>query len=209
MAARILAVGLTGGIACGKSVVTRIFGEEGAIVLDADEIAHKLMEPGGMGYAPVVERFGRDILDARGGIDRRILGGHVFADPRERWALNAIIHPLVIKEEERLHQEVRLLGGDRVVVTDAALLFEAGSQKRFDRVVVVHCSLEEQLRRLKQRDGLGREQAMLRIEAQMPVEEKVKRADYTLETTGTENETRDKARDLFVKLQADLEAKVG
>lgn len=209
MLARVLKVGLTGGIACGKSVVTRALGELGAIILDADEIVHKLMEPGGAAYAPVVQRFGREILGPGGRIDRKILGPRVFADPRERWALNGIVHPLVIQEEERLHQEVRLLGQDRVVVTDAALLFEAGTHKRFDRIVVVHCSREEQLRRLEQRDGLGREAALSRVEAQMPLEEKVKLAHYTIEAAGSEEDTRRRARELFAKLLDDLERKVG
>lgn len=205
MLARILKVGLTGGIACGKSVVTGELGGLGAIVLNADTIAHKLMEPGGAAYEPVVQRFGREILDARGQVDRRVLGARVFADPRERWALNGIVHPLVIQEEERLHQEIRLLGEDRLVVTDAALLFEAGAHQRFDRLVVVYCSRDEQLRRLQERDGLGRDEATLRIEAQMPVEQKVKLAHYTIETSGTEEDTRRKARELFDRLRADLE----
>lgn len=208
MIARTLAVGLTGGIACGKSVVTRELARLGAIVLDADEIAHKLMQPGGPAYGPVVERFGREILGPRGAIDRAVLGRRVFADPRERWALNGIVHPLVVQEEERLHQEIRLLGDDRIVVTDAALLIEAGTHKRFDKLVVVHCSREEQIRRLGHRDGLGRDEALLRIEAQMPVEEKVRLADYAIETLGTEDDTRQQAAELFRALQADLERKL-
>jgi len=207
--ARILSVGLTGGIASGKSLVTRELGRLGAIIIDADEIVHKLMRPGGAAYAPVLERFGREILDQEGSIDRRVLGKRVFADPRDRWALNGIVHPLVLKEEERLHSEIRLLAEDRVVVTDAALLVESGTHKRFDRLVVVWCSVEEQLRRLATRDGMAREEAMLRIGAQMPAAEKVKLAHYTLETSGSVDHTREQARALFAKLQADLDAKLG
>ena len=209
MIARILSVGLTGGIASGKSLVTRELGRLGAIIIDADEIVHKLMRPGGAAYAPVLERFGREILDQEGSIDRRVLGKRVFADPRDRWALNGIVHPLVLKEEERLHSEIRLLAEDRVVVTDAALLVESGTHKRFDRLVVVWCSVEEQLRRLATRDGMAREEAMLRIGAQMPAAEKVKLAHYTLETSGSVDHTREQARALFAKLQADLDAKLG
>jgi dephospho-CoA kinase len=206
--ARILSVGLTGGIASGKSIVTRELGRLGAIIIDADEIVHKLLGPGGAAFGPVLERFGREILDDEGRIDRRVLGKRVFADPRDRWALNGIVHPLVLKEEERLHSEIRLLAEDRVVVTDAALLVESGTHKRFDRLVVVWCSVEEQLRRLATRDGIGREAAMLRIGTQMPAAEKVKLAHYTIETTGSEDDTRAQARALFAKLQADLEAKL-
>lgn len=209
MIARILSVGVTGGIASGKSLVTRELGLLGAIIIDADEIVHKLLRPGGAAYAPVLERFGREILDGEGSIDRRVLGQRVFADPRDRWALNGIVHPLVLKEEERLHQEIRLFAEDRVVVTDAALLVESGTHKRFDRLVVVWCSVEEQLRRLAARDGIGREEALLRIGAQMPAAEKVKLAHYTIETTGREDDTREQARALFTKLRADLEAKLG
>jgi dephospho-CoA kinase len=205
--ARILSVGLTGGIACGKSVVTRDLGRFGAIILDADEIAHKLLEPGGAGYGPVVNQFGREILDDRGRIQRRALAARVFADPRERWALNGIMHPLVIQEEERLHREIRLLGEDRIVVTDAALLFETGTQRRFDRVVVVHCPPEEQLRRLMERDGMSREDAAARIQSQMDIREKVKLGDYDIETTGDEGETQRKTRELFDTLKKDLEDK--
>ena len=208
MIARTLSVGLTGGIACGKSVVTRELGRLGAIVLDADEIAHKLMRPGAPAFAPVVEKFGREILGAEGLIDRAALGRRVFADPRDRWALNGIIHPLVMEEEERLHQEIRLLGEDRIVVTDAALLIEAGTHKRFDKLVVIHCPQDQQLQRLEKRDGLSANDALLRIQAQMPTEEKVRLADYTIETTGTEEQTRKEAAALFRALQADLQAKL-
>jgi len=209
MIARILSVGLTGGIASGKSIVTGELGRHGAIIIDADEIVHKLLRPEGAAFAPVVERFGREVLDRAGEIDRRILGRRVFGDPRDRWALNGIVHPLVLQEEERLHQEIRLLGEDRIVVTDAALLIESGTHKRFDRLVVVWCSVEEQLRRLSERDGLGREESLLRIGSQMPAAEKVKVAHYTLETSGSEEHTREQARALLAKLQGDLEAKLG
>jgi dephospho-CoA kinase len=208
MVPRILSVGLTGGIACGKSVVTRELGRLGAIILDADEIAHKLMEPGGAAHGLVVERFGEAILDERGSIDRRALGARVFADPRDRWALNSIVHPLVLREEERLLREIRLLGEHRVVITDAALIFETGGHKRFDRLVVVHCPPEVQLQRLMDRDGLSRDEALLRIQTQIPVEEKVKLADYTVETSGTEEDTRQRTRDLYRKLQADQDEKI-
>ena len=105
MIPRILSVGLTGGIACGKSVVTRELGRLGAIILDADEMVHKLMEPGGAAFQPVVDRFGVEILDSRKHIDRAVLGRRVFADPRERWALNGIVHPLARLRLRELPEE--------------------------------------------------------------------------------------------------------
>lgn len=204
MIPRILSVGLTGGIACGKSVVTRELGRLGAIILDADEMVHKLMEPGGAAFQPVVDRFGVEILDSRKHIDRAVLGRRVFADPRERWALNGIVHPLVMQEEERLLREIQLLGEDRLVITDAALIVESGAHKRFDRLVVVYCSPEQQLLRLMEREHLNRDEALQRIQSQMPAEEKVALADYTVETDGTEEETREKTRQLFGRLRADM-----
>jgi dephospho-CoA kinase len=209
MIPRILSVGLTGGIACGKSVITRELGNLGAIILDADEMVHKLLEPGGAAFQPVVDRFGTEILDERGRIDRARLGKRIFADPRERWALNGIVHPLVMQEEERLLREIQLLGNDQLVVTDAALIVETGSHKRFDRLVVVYCSPETQLQRLMQRDGMSREEALARIQAQMPAEEKIPLADYTVQTDGTEEETVQRARELFGQLQKDLLASGG
>ena len=204
MIPRILSVGLTGGIACGKSVVTRELGRQGAIILDADEMVHKLMGPGGAAFQPVVDRFGVEILDSRGHIDRAVLGRRVFADPRERWALNGIVHPLVMQEEERLLREIQLLGEDRLVITDAALIVESGAHKRFDRLVVVYCSPEQQLLRLMEREPLSRDEALQRIQSQMPAEEKIALADYTVETDGTEEETQEKTRELFQRLRADM-----
>jgi dephospho-CoA kinase len=204
MIPRILSVGLTGGIACGKSVVTRELANLGAIILDADEMVHKLLEPGGAGFEPVVERFGREILDERGRIDRAALGRRVFADPRERWALNGIVHPLVMEEEERLLREIQLLGNDQLVITDAALIVETGAHKRFDRLVVVYCAPETQLERLMQRDRMSRDDALARIQSQMSAEEKIPLADYTVPTDGTEAETLERTRELFGQLQKDM-----
>jgi dephospho-CoA kinase len=204
MIPRILSVGLTGGIACGKSVVTRELARLGAIILDADEMVHKLMEHGGAAFQPVVERFGENILDSRRRIDRAALGRRVFADPRERWALNGIVHPLVMQEEERLLREIQLLGEDQMVITDAALIVESGAHKRFDRLVVVYCSPKQQLLRLMQRDRLNREEALQRIESQMSAEKKIVLADYTVETGGSEEEAREKTGELYRRLRDDM-----
>ncbi len=204
MIARVLSVGLTGGIACGKSIVTRELGRLGAIILDADEMVHKLLQPGGAAFQPVVDRFGDRILDARGRIDRAVLGERVFADPRERWALNGIIHPLVMREEERLLREIQLLGDTQVVITDAALIVETGQHKRFDCLVVVHCADKQQLERLMKRDHLERAEALQRIRAQMPVKEKLALADYDIDTSGTKEDTLTQTRALYKTLQARL-----
>jgi dephospho-CoA kinase len=185
---RVLRVGLTGGIASGKSHVLGRLREAGCRTLDLDAVAHEVMAPGGPAHAPVVLAFGRDVLDALGRIDRKRLGARVFADAAARARLNSIVHPCVRAEEGR---RIAALGGEpgTVFVTDAALLVEAGLHLRFDRLVVVHCSEEEQLRRLARRDGLSDEAARARIRAQMPVAEKRAFAHLLVDTSERPEDT--------------------
>jgi dephospho-CoA kinase len=199
-----LKVGLTGGIACGKSHVLRRLAERGVPTLDLDSVAHELMEPGGAAYDEVVAAFGRTILGTDRRIDRKTLGARVFADPVAREQLNAIVHPMVRAEEGRraaLHEG----RGAPVFVTDAALLVETGLHLRFDRLVVVHCSPEEQLRRLRARDGLTEEAAATRLVAQMPIEEKRGFGHWRVDTTGTVAETNAKS-DVLLRELTDLAA---
>jgi dephospho-CoA kinase len=194
-----LRVGLTGGIACGKSRVLARIASSGLPILDLDAVSHALMAPGGAAYAEVVASFGPGIRSADGRIDRSALGALVFADPVARARLNALVHPRVRAEEARI---VAGLRDDPLVVTEAALLIEAGVHLRFERLVVVHCSPELQLRRLMERDGIPEAAARLRIEAQMPVVEKRRFAHFSVDTSGTPAET-DAATD---RLVADLRA---
>jgi dephospho-CoA kinase len=184
----LLRVGLTGGIACGKSHVLRRLGTRGIATLDLDRVAHQVMAPGGPAYDEVVAGFGRDILAEGGAIDRKALGAVVFADAEARGRLNAIVHPKVRAEEARVAAGLAEQGHD-LLVTDAALLVEAGLHLRFDRLVVVHCSRQQQLRRLQERDGLGHAQAASRIDAQMPVAEKRRFAHYQVATGTTVSDT--------------------
>jgi dephospho-CoA kinase len=188
-----LRVGLTGGIACGKSRVLRRLAAAGFSTLDLDRIAHELMAPGGAAYGDVVEAFGPAILAADGSVDRRRLGEVVFADAAARARLNALVHPRV-REEEARRAALHAGHDTAVVVTDAALLVEAGVHLRFDRLVVVHCSAEEQIRRLMQRDGLEEEAARARVDAQMPVEEKRRFAHLEVDASSSLTET-DRAAD--------------
>ncbi len=182
-----LRVGLTGGIACGKSRVLRRLEANGCAALDLDSIAHELMAPAGEAYAPVVAAFGRGVLSHDGAIDRKALGALVFADPERRERLNAIVHPLVRREERRRAAALGEAAG--VVVTDAALLVEAGIHLRFDRLVVVHCAPDEQLRRLMARDSIARQEAEARIGAQMPLALKRRFAHLEIDTSGRLEET--------------------
>jgi dephospho-CoA kinase len=187
----VLRIGLTGGIACGKSRVLRRLARHGCRTLDLDTVAHEVIAPGGPAYAEVVEAFGPRVVDAGGAVDRKALGEIVFRDPKERARLNAIVHPRV-RAEERAWM-ARQAEGD-VLVVDAALLVEAGFHLRFDRLIVVHCDPAVQLRRLRERDGLSEGAARARIEAQMPLSEKRRFAHYDVDTSETLDDT-DRAAD--------------
>ena len=201
---RVLRVGLTGGIGTGKSTVARHFESFGAAVLDADAVAHRLIEPGAPGHAKVIDAFGSGIVRGDGTIDRTALGRIVFADPDQRRRLERILHPLIQEEEDAF---VARIGSDRVpriVVINAALLFEAGTWKRYDRVVVAHCDEKLQVDRVVERDRLSRDAAAARIAAQMPTSEKVRQAHYAIDTSDGFESTEDQARAVWRHLEADL-----
>lgn len=174
-------LGVTGGIACGKSEVGRILASAGWAVRDADDIAHRVMEPGRPVYRRVVARFGRAVLDARGAIDRQKLGRLVFADPEARHALNAIVHPAVRRIWRRWARD-RQRRGDPVAVI-VPLLFEVGEAAFWDAVVCVTTPEQTALHRLRQR-GLTAREARQRMAAQWPVEEKARHATHVLRNDG-------------------------
>ena len=176
-------MGLTGGIACGKSYVLRRLGAAGLGTLDLDAVSRDVMAPGAAAHADVVGAFGPGILAPDGTVDRKRLGDLVFADPGALARLSALVHPRVREEEAR-----RVAAADRgpgkVVVTDAALLVEAGVHLRFHRLVVVHCPPELQRRRLRERDGLEAAAVEGRLAAQMPIDEKRRFAHFEVDTSG-------------------------
>ena len=182
---KVLDVGLTGGIGCGKSIALSIFKALGCPTLDSDVIYHDLIQPGKPLHAKLIKTFGDEISDADGVIDRQKLGAVIFADEEKRQLLNSLAHPAVVKEQKRLKKEIRQQlkrenVEQAVVVTDAALMIEAGTYKNYDALVVVACEAETQLRRVMNRDGLSESEARRRIEAQMPIADKVKYADYVV-----------------------------
>jgi dephospho-CoA kinase len=177
-----VAVGLTGGIACGKSEVARILTELGVAVLDTDQVAHRLMEPGRPVFQAVVKRFGESILGGDGRIDRGVLGGRVFRDPVERAALNALVHPAVGRAWKRWLAEQGERGASAVVAIP--LLFEVGATGGWTSVVCVSAPEAMVIARLRRR-GMSEEDAQLRVKAQMPVEEKARRADVVIVNDGT------------------------
>lgn len=196
-----LKVGLTGGIASGKSYVLGLLRDFGCHVLDADATAHQVMEPGEPAHAAIVAHFGAEILDSAGRIDRPRLGAIVFADPAQRAALNAIVHPRVYEAQANWLIEVEAQHPGGIAIIDAALMIETGSWRRFDRLVVVHCMPEIQLSRLMERNGLSREAAEARIAAQLPVAEKLRYADFTVDTSAGFDDTRRQVEVLYRQLR--------
>jgi dephospho-CoA kinase len=196
-----LKVGLTGGIASGKSYVTGRLKELGCEVTDADLIARRVVEPGQPAYHDVIREFGAGILDADGALDRAKLGAIVFADSARRARLNAIVHPRVIAAQDEWLAEVGRRDPRAVAVVDAALMIEAGAHRRFDKLIVVYCEPELQLARLMARDGLSREEALRRINAQMPASEKLKYADYTINTSSGFEDTRRQVEAIYERLR--------
>jgi dephospho-CoA kinase len=199
-----LRVGLTGGIATGKTAVVAMLRELGCRVLEADKIAHQMIVPGGPAYDGVVREFGRGILTTEDLVDRQKLGAIVFADPQRLARLNAIVHPPVLEEQMRQLAAIEKADPYAIAVVEAALLIEAGFDKQLEFVVVTWCTPEQQLSRLTQPvsgRGLTMEQARQRIAAQMPVAEKRLRADAVIDCSGTLEHTRAQVISLFARLK--------
>jgi dephospho-CoA kinase len=183
-----LRVGLTGGIASGKSTVASMLRDLDCPVLDADTLGHELLEQGQDAYNEVLREFGKDILDAYGNIDRGKLGPIVFADAQKRARLNQILHPRILDVVRKWFAALAQPGGPDLALVEAALIIEAGYNKELDHVIVCWCPAEQQLQRLIAR-GLTAEQAQLRIAAQMPMEEKRRLANEAIDCSGTLEET--------------------
>ena len=195
-----LRVGLTGGIASGKSTVAEILREQGCAIIEADLLAHEYLKPENPVSQEVISEFGHEILDASRQINRAKLGEIVFGDPRKLAQLNAIIHPRVLREITRRLDELARPGGPSVAVVVAALHIEVGYHKNFDRLVVAWCRPEQQIERLLQR-GLTRGQAEKRIGSQMSIEEKRRLADDVIDCSGSLEETRQQTIALAEKLR--------
>jgi dephospho-CoA kinase len=183
-----LRVGLTGGIACGKSHVRARLAVHGLRTLDLDRIAHEVTARGGAAYGDVVRAFGQGVLAADGSLDRKALGALVFADAAARGRLNAIVHPRV-REEEARRADAWKDDPAAIVVSEAALLVEAGVHPRFDRLIVAHCGAEQQLQRLMARDGIGEAAARARIDSQLALDEKRRFAHFEIDTSGSPADT--------------------
>jgi dephospho-CoA kinase len=184
-----LRVGLTGGLASGKSFVGEALAGLGCHLIQADQLGHEVLLPGGEAYAAAVAEFGPGILGPDGAIDRRKLAAEVFDRPDRLDALNRLVHPPVIAREERFVAEAAGRDPHGIAVVEAAILIETGSYRRFQKLLVAVCRPEQQIERAIRRDGFTREEALARLRRQMPLEEKRKLADYIIDTSGTKEET--------------------
>jgi dephospho-CoA kinase len=188
-----LRVGLTGGLASGKSFVGHTLANLGCLLIQADELGHQVQEPGGEAYDGVVREFGPGILQADGAslprIDRRRLAAEVFRDAERLHKLNALVHPWVHARRRKLEEDFARANPDGIAVTEAAILIETGSYRDYDRLIVAFCRSEQQVERALARNGLTREEVLDRMRQQMPLEEKVKYADYVVDTSGPKADT--------------------
>ena len=204
----ILRAGLTGGIASGKSRVAGMFASLGCVTIDADQIVARLYQPGQAGHAALVRTYGAGILTTDGGIDRRKLADVAFANDEAATKLNQLIHPIVVDEEARLiGAEERQADRDRIVIVEATLLIEAGGKSRYDRIIVVDVDPATQLARAVAR-SMTPEDAARRIARQMPRQERLRYADYVIDSSGDVDATDAEAVRVYELLRQDLATKV-
>jgi dephospho-CoA kinase len=206
----LLKIGLTGGIAVGKTVVGEMFVRLGAHLIQADAVSHELMQPGQPVYEEVIRRFGLGILDPDGRINRARLAQAAFGNPATGTLprvkeLNEIVHPAVVERENRWMEEIGQKHPDVVAIVEAALILEAGVADRFDRLIVVTCKLEQRIQRFAGRHGISEEAARAevsrRMAAQIPNEEKIKAADYVIDNSGSFEQTEHQVQKIWAELQ--------
>jgi dephospho-CoA kinase len=208
----LLKVGLTGGIATGKSLVGGMFAELGVHTIDADEIAHDLMRPGEKVYDEVVRRFGPDILNPDKSVNRARLAELAFDQKRPRiYELNSLVHPAVIERQQQWMEEVRRREPDAIVMLEAALLLEAGLRRSFDRVIVVSCKPQQRIERWEKRLNVdsetARREVTRRMMAQAPDEAKIQAADFVVDNSGSVEDTRKQVKKIHEALVSQSQVK--
>lgn len=195
-------VGLTGGIACGKTTVCGFFAAHGAGIISADEVARKVVEPGEEAYLKIVDTFGSAILNDDRTINRAALGSLVFNSDDLRLKLNEITHPIIIRKTTDMMEKMAKENRYPVAILDAALMIESGSYKRFEKLIVVWCTEAQQIERLCSRANLSETEARKRIRAQMPLDQKRKFADFEIDTSGSFQSTEEQVRKVYQSLVA-------
>jgi dephospho-CoA kinase len=196
-----LVVGLTGGVASGKTTVSRILQQEGACLIDADLIARELVQPHTPIWSELIRAFGKEILEKDESINRRALAARVFSNPQKREQLEKILHPQIAREIDRRIEEIRKKDPEAVVVVDAALLVETGTYRRMDRLIVVTATEAQQVERLGNRTGAAPKEALGIISSQIPLAEKLKVADFIIRNEGALEETIRRAKEIFRELR--------
>jgi dephospho-CoA kinase len=204
---KFLLVGLTGGIATGKSTVSGILRGLGCEIIDADLLAREVVEPGQPALAQIASEFGRDVVTASGALDRKRLGAIIFGDPECRRRLEAITHPAIRDRFLARLDELAEQGFVGIVVFDAAVMIESGNYKNVDRLVVVVTDDATQMARLHGRDGTAASENRRKIDSQMPLAEKAKLADYVIDNSGGRDATAEQVRRVFAALMAELESR--
>ena len=197
-------VGLTGGIASGKSTVSGMLRDLGVPVIDADLIAREVVAPGSRALEAIVDAFGEEILTEEKSLNRARLGEIVFSDPAKKKVLEGILHPEIIAEQDRRLRDLEREGRTPVAIVDAAVMIESGSWKRFDSLVVVDCDESQQIGRLRHRNAMNEEEAARRVNAQMPLSEKVKYADHVIDNRGSIDDTRKQVEELMKLLSRSM-----
>lgn len=200
-----LIVALSGGIASGKSVVARVFEELGCYIHKADLVAHRLMAPHEPAWEKIVGHFGPTILKSDNTINRTQLGSIVFSDKEGRLFINNLLHPMVFKKKEEEIIKLNTEGSYKIFISEAALTVEAGYVKYFDKIIIAHCQKNIQIERLIKRDQINHTEALKRIESQMPSEQKLEYADYTIDTSGSLEKTMEQSEQVFRILMSDYE----
>ncbi len=204
-----LLVGLTGGIATGKSTVSEMFRALGCVIIDADVLAREVVEPDEPAYHEIVAEFGGGVVQADGALDRKRLGAVVFADPARRKRLEAITHPRIRDRFARHLQELAEQGFEGIVIFDAPVMIESGNYRNMDRLVVVATDAATQRDRLRGRDGIGADEATRKMASQMPVAEKAKLADHVIDNAGDRAATEAQVHRVYEALLAELRARRG
>lgn len=206
-ARRFLLVGLTGGVATGKSTVSAMLRALGCVIIDADLLAREVVEPGQPAYREIVEAFGPGVLQPDGRLDRKALGAVVFADPAQRKRLEAITHPRIRERFAARLAELTEQGFDGIVIFDAPVMIESGNYRNMDRLVVVTSDEAAQMARQQEREGLSEADARRRIQSQMPLAEKARLADHVIDNSRDLGSTEAQVREVHRALLKDLDAR--